>query len=217
MQVPNGMTEAEVLATIDKIARRLSPKFKFGYHEVDDIKQQIFIFAWESLKHYDSDRPLENFLWVHVRNRLLNFKRDSYERPDKPCHNCKWNAYDVENDYCTKHELDFITSGCSPECKPYLNWKNRNEAKKNLMTPIELSNVRDEHEERMKVSHPVDEIVMSKEIHRIINNELPINMRSDYLRMISNVHVPKPRRTVIQETIKDILAEHGYDDIEETW
>ena len=52
------------------------------------MKQQAAIFALEGLEKYDNKRPLENFLWTHVRNRLFNYKRDNYQRPDKPCLSC---------------------------------------------------------------------------------------------------------------------------------
>ena len=34
----------------------------------------------EALDRYDESRPLENFLSVHVKNRLSNFKRDKFFR-----------------------------------------------------------------------------------------------------------------------------------------
>ena len=82
----NQVDENEFLKIVDIISKKLAYKFKFGYHEYDDMKQQISIFALEGLKNYDHKRPLENFLWTHVRNRLFNYKRDNYQRPDKPCH-----------------------------------------------------------------------------------------------------------------------------------
>ena len=88
MTIPSNMTEEQVIQTIDNIANRLASKFKFGYHEIEDMKQQARLFAWEGLKNYDGIRPLENFLWTHVRNRLYNFKRNNFGRPDKPCDTC---------------------------------------------------------------------------------------------------------------------------------
>ena len=41
------------------------------------MKQQAAIFALEGLEKYDNKRPLENFLWTHVRNRLFNYKRET--------------------------------------------------------------------------------------------------------------------------------------------
>ena len=44
----------------------------------------------------------------------------------------------------------------------------------------------------------------------IINSELPSAVRMDYLKMINNVYIPKPRREEITDMIKNILSEHGY-------
>ena len=96
MKIPKGMTEDEVLSSIDLVANRLASKFRFGYHSIDDMKQQARIFALEALDIYDNTKgtTLDTFLWLYVRNRLCNFKRDNYERP-KPCLNCPLNAYNI--------------------------------------------------------------------------------------------------------------------------
>ena len=88
--LPQDMSEEQVLQIINDISNRLAAKFKFGYHEIEDMKQQARMFAWEALDRYDGVRPLENFLWTHVRNRLYNFKRNNYSRLEKPCDTCEF-------------------------------------------------------------------------------------------------------------------------------
>lgn len=83
MKVPKGMKESEVLEVINRICNRYAHKFKFGYFTPDDIRQEAFIIAIDALERYDESRPLENFLAVHVKNRLNNFKRDRYYRQQK--------------------------------------------------------------------------------------------------------------------------------------
>jgi DNA-directed RNA polymerase specialized sigma24 family protein len=83
MKIPKGMTESEVLEIINKICDRYAYKFKFGYFEPEDIRQEAFIIAVDALDRYEEGRPLENFLAVHVKNRLNNFKRDKYYRQNK--------------------------------------------------------------------------------------------------------------------------------------
>ncbi len=83
MKIPKGMTESEVLEVVNRICDRYAYKFKFGYFEPDDIRQEAFIIAIDALERYDEGRPLENFLAVHVKNRLNNFKRDRYYRQHK--------------------------------------------------------------------------------------------------------------------------------------
>ena len=77
------MTEKEVTETITRVANRYAYKFQFGFYTPDDIRQEAFIIAMDALDRYDESRPLENFLAVHVKNRLNNFKRDKYYRQQK--------------------------------------------------------------------------------------------------------------------------------------
>jgi len=77
------MTEEQVVSIIYKISSRLATKFTFPNYEADDITQEAFIIGMEAMNRYDEMRPLENFLSVHIKNRLKNFKRDNYYRPDE--------------------------------------------------------------------------------------------------------------------------------------
>jgi DNA-directed RNA polymerase specialized sigma24 family protein len=83
MKIPKNMTEEQVVSTILKISSRLANKYTFPNFEQDDISQEAFIIGMEALDRYDGIRPLENFLSIHIRNRLKNFKRDHYYRPDE--------------------------------------------------------------------------------------------------------------------------------------
>jgi len=133
--LPNGVSEEEFLKVLDNISKRLGYKFKFGYHSYDDMCQQAAIFALEGLKKYDNKRPLENFLWTHVRNRLFNYKRDNYKRPDKPCLTCPFydKHFEKSDNQCTefKNQMD---------CELYKKWFDRNDAKKNIMQPSFIEN-----------------------------------------------------------------------------
>lgn len=198
MYIPDGMTEEEVIALIQKISTRLSNKFKFGYHTKEDIAQQGFIFGMQGLQKYDNKRPLENFLWVHIRNRLKNYKRDEYERPDNPCENCI-----QYSDECNKHD-DVMA------CKVYSNWYYRNQTKKNLMNPIGLSSVDDVQEQYMRTCDVADDMASYAELKQILDDHLPLEYRADYLKMTTSVYVPKHKREKIQSIIIEILEEHDY-------
>lgn len=77
------MTEEQVVSTITLVSSRLASKYTFPNYEEDDITQEAFIIGMEALDRYDGVRPLENFLSIHIKNRLKNFKRDNYYRPDE--------------------------------------------------------------------------------------------------------------------------------------
>ena len=78
MQVPEGMTEQEVVDQIEKVCNRIAPRYTFYGYALDDIKQEAFIICMEALNRYDNSRPLENFLSVNLSNRLKNFVRDNH-------------------------------------------------------------------------------------------------------------------------------------------
>ena len=65
---------------IHAVVERIAPNYKFGFYEVDDIKQEAFILALEAMEKYDGLRPLENFIAKHISNRLKTLRRDKYSR-----------------------------------------------------------------------------------------------------------------------------------------
>jgi len=74
------MSEQEVVDTILKIAKKIAHKYTFASYEVEDIEQEAFLIGVSGLNKYDQERPLENFMYVHINNRLKTFKRDNYYR-----------------------------------------------------------------------------------------------------------------------------------------
>lgn len=77
------MTQEQVVSTIMRVSSRLANKYTFPNYDADDIVQEAFIIGMEAMNRYDGVRPLENFLSIHIKNRLKNFKRDNYYRPDQ--------------------------------------------------------------------------------------------------------------------------------------
>lgn len=183
MIIPSGMTQEETLQTIDKVCRRLAPKYRFGMFDADDIYQEACIIAMSGLHNYDASRPLENFLSVHVGNRLKNFKRDNFIRPEPK---------DLSED------------------EKYA-WNLRHSSKHNLAQPLSIESVYNESEKNMWCKFDfVDDITIS-EIFETIDQELCVDMRADFLRMRQGVFVPKARREKIEGEIISILREAGYD------
>ena len=164
MHIPSNMSEQDVISQIKVVVDRIAPKYTFYGYQADDIKQEAFIICMEALPRYDETRPLENFLSVHLSNRLKNFVRDNH----------------------------FI--------------KDEEEKAKVVMTG-QLAN-----EEYILDSK--DEYIESidyKEMTRSLNIKLPANYRSDYIKIINNVYVPKKRKEEVLFIIKTILEEQGHE------
>lgn len=83
MKIPKNMTEEQVIDQINIVVNRISARYIFHGYEVDDIKQEAFIICMDAMERYDPSRPLENFLSVHLSNRLKNFVRDNYYTKDQ--------------------------------------------------------------------------------------------------------------------------------------
>ena len=199
MYLPKGYTEPQVIAIIQAIAARLAGKFKFGYHELEDMKQQVYIEiltpdrkGFNALEKFDpaNGAPLDSFLWVHVRNHLHNFKRNNFARPDKPCDNCPLAAY--VNFECTAFSN-------MNDCEIYDRWEARNQSKKSLMaTKEESSGTIDEADGIDKLSH-------GKEIFSIINDNIHYSFREDWIRFTNRLKLSKKRREELMAEILSIL------------
>lgn len=187
--------EKEFVEILAKITKKLSYKFKFGYHDVEDMKQQAAIFAIEALEKYDHKRPLENFLWTHVRNRLFNYKRDNYQRPDKPCLTCP--LYDPK--------FKSSISGCSKfekkqDCDLYSNWFTRNDRKKNLM---QLTYIGEDNDTPDSLN--MLESISNREILSILEKNFTYEYRELYLRLKDGDKLKSMELSKLKSEISRIL------------
>jgi len=191
------LNEQEVMDVINNIANRLASKFKFGYHEMDDMKQQARLFAWEGIEKWDGIRPLENFLWTHVRNRLYNYKRNNYSRPEKPCLSCPL----FVNKECSKFDDE-------RDCDLIKGWTDRNDSKRNLMSSYSTIY------ESLSRSHQSD-LFDDKELLELVDDNMPIEYREDWIRLTHSLKLPKVRQTALVEVIQGIFEENNIDP--ESW
>ena len=192
------ISEQELLDTIDIISRKLAYKFKFGYHELEDMKQQISIFAIEGMKNYDYDRPLENFLWTHVRNRLFNYKRDNYQRPDKPCFSCP-----LRDKLCGNTDSDCLEYTNKLDCSMYKVWNDRNNTKKNLMYFSTIEELK-EYLPNIQQKHHSHE---HKELIDLLEEQLFGDNRKIYIKLKHGSKVYKQEMNRLAQNIKEIIQD----------
>lgn len=192
--LPNNVSNEKFLEVLDNISKRLGYKFRFGYHDLEDMKQQAAIFALEGLERYDNTKPLENFLWTHVRNRLFNYKRNNYQRPDKPCNTCPLfdKAYKCSNNQCSK----FTNKA---ECELYASWATRNDAKKNIMQPTYI-----EHDPLNKKTDFLS-YIQDSEIIKFLDDNISSEHRESYLRLKNAEKLPKQQLVKLQKYIELLM------------
>lgn len=172
-----------ILELIEKIASRLAPRFTFGHYDVDDIKQEIFLIALKGLPKHDASRgTLSTYLHRYCYSRLKNFKRDNFFR----------------------QEYDCVVCGChDPYCDKCLKRQWKMEGKSGLLEPQDIHGIK--HDPSMTIHHDYLDKMAVDELQEIINREIPVSMREDYLRIIEGLYVHKSKRAKIEELLKSII------------
>lgn len=202
--LPNNVSETEFLQVLDNITKRLANKFRFGYHDIEDMKQQAAIFAIEGLNNYDNTRPLENFLWTHVRNRLFNYKRNNYQRPDKPCAGCPFfdPKFLSSSNQCSK----FLNKN---DCEPFEAWNKRNTSKKNIMTPQNIDNVNEGN--NTKTKDPAEFIQDQEIVDYLDNHIVKPEYREIYLKLKNGSKVNAVMLNKLKKHIRSLLENKNDD------
>jgi DNA-directed RNA polymerase specialized sigma24 family protein len=195
-----NLTEEELVKTIDRVVNSLAYKFKFGYFDVEDIKQQGRLFALEGLKQYDGVRPLFNFLKIHVHNRLCNFKRDNFARLNSPCDTCRHKKTVHNHCTCSKYAVQ-------DECKTYRRWEQRNRSKINLMLPVDISNLEDNEEPAVVENLDVGGDIDYNDLLAAIEDKIPVNQRGLFLRLKYNIKLTQTEKKQLQIIVLEILDE----------
>lgn len=204
MNIPQGYTEEEVVKIIDKALKGFCHKFRFGYFEHDDIYQEGFIIAMDVLEKYNGKDPLENFLRVHIRNRLINFKHNKYSRHEPPCTSCPF--YDPDKKLSNNQCSEFIDK---EDCDRWASWVKRNSAKENLMRPMGIDAV---SEEESLITDELFNKANFAEIRRQIDRNLDSELRADFLRMLEGIYIPNERKNRVKDAIKEMGVLNEFED-----
>lgn len=195
MVIPSGMSEDYVLECIEITVNKLAHSYRFGYHEAEDIKQEGRLEALRALPKYNGDHPLQNFLYVHVKNRLSNFKRNTCWRNEPPCLTCYKRQYEGGNKVCANaiNESDY--------CKKHNNWLETNNNKQNLMNILSFSAIGSCNASYEDDAFPVE----YKEIKEKIDLELNQEDRKILLLMRAGEAVTPKKRKELEDKIRGIL------------
>lgn len=181
--------EDEFVEIVEKITKKLIYQFKFGYHTHQDIKQQAYIYAIEALQRYDKKRPLENFLWTHIRNRLFNYKRNNYKRPDPPCIGCPFHKTE-----CADKDKDCNEFENKLDCDAFSTWHSRNTNKQKIMNFSSLdynSNIegKDASVDNQEIIDKIEASIVDSEIRSIYikhKNNCKVS-KNDFKKMINYI------------------------------
>jgi DNA-directed RNA polymerase specialized sigma24 family protein len=192
-----NMSEAEVLDLINKIARSLAFKFTFPGYSVEDIVQEATMLGIMGLRKYRPSQPLENFLRVHMKNRLCNFKRDNYMRRDLPCQSCPIGAW-IKPDRCGAYKN-------RSDCKLFAEWELKNENKKNIINPISMSAIVEDDENSVRAENCIAARLDNKDLIKKIDAEIPASVRALWLQAKIGVKITAEEMRQLRIVIMGII------------
>src|SRR5262245_40357343 len=133
---PNGVSEAQLLAAIEKVANALAARFASPRYPEEDVRQDVALMCLEALPRFDPARGygLENFLYVHGRNSILNLLRRDFFRADERCAVCHDRAL-------------YGGPGHPPDgtiCAKYERWAANNRRKCGVISPRHIDSIPEE-------------------------------------------------------------------------
>lgn len=89
------------------------------------------------------------------------------------------------------------------ECDRFKKWRVRNDAKRSLMQPVDIGAIAEPN----KVSY-ADFNMMNEEVKQLINAQLPVALRADFLRLYEGEFVPKSQKERVRDCILNILKNY---------
>ena len=192
MNLPPGVTEEAFLTAINNLGGVLAAKFSFGSYEPEDIRQMVAVDALEALPRYHPEKgSLEGFLYRHCANRLSNRRRnETGARNDPPCAVCHAAVKGTGSGHA-----DGLW------CPEYSAWQARNQVRANLARPVTLEGI----PERTGPS-TVEAATAERELAQRIDEQLPIELRSFYLRMLADDPIDTVYRQKVQRAVAEILG-----------
>lgn len=168
-----------MLQTIEKVSNRLVYKYTFDIHSEGDLKQEAFLMAVDALERYDNQRPLENFLYIHINNRLKTFKRDNFCRQEPQKGTPEWDK-----------------------------WHKVGGAKKNLLEAITLDSVNPNNETNLYEITDFVANAEYEQILKLIDEHLDPKLRKYYIKFLHKDKIPKAKRELLMRKIKEIVEEY---------
>lgn len=207
-----NLTVEDFINITNVIANKLSSSIKFGIYSKQDIMQEAYVEAIKGVPKFKHNKAsntsinvnvvhsnpnytaLANFLFIHIRNRLLNLKRDKHFRYEKKY-------------------MDKVN-----------NLKNANETAKHIKTNSNIINnyvminksksmlssvYADSDTALSKLGYKYSNAFKYEDYTNIIEENIRYVPRELFLKLRCGMHLTKKQMNMLYHTIEDILRQHG--------
>lgn len=189
------MISQTVLDIIEKISNEHCHKV-FGYLDKEDLKNEIWVICLEKIKDYDERRgPLEHFLRVSVKTRLINRFKDITKSVRSPCSRCPFfDPGNLKNSECTKYRSDKYL------CAKWKNYRLSVESRNSLLNAAE-----DQHERLTTID--MNDLSSGTELIEIVRKNIGVDYKKDFEDFLSGSRLSKQKTKRLQREIIRIVRQ----------
>lgn len=199
LQIPANLDEEKLIQVIKEVAPPHCRKYSFPGHTEEDMMQIAIMEGIDGAHRWDGKRPLKNFLSIHIRNRLYNYKRNNYSRMEAPCKKCPLKAY-LPPDGCSAYKSRM-------DCDLFKNWYDKNQDRQNINNAMGFEVVSDIHEKSMKSDVLIEDELDTKQLVSLIDDNISGEFRKDYLIYINGGKLSHRRLEELINHIQEILCQ----------
>lgn len=196
---PGISPEQSGVFIINYVLDRLAPKYRFGSHTIEDMKQYGWEFAAALFEGsgYDGAKPLENYYYVHARRRFLNLQRDKFFRNQPPCLKCP----------LYNKMLPSLCEGFSErlDCDKFRAWDNSASDRKALAGDHKYI---DFDQVDYRTEDPVAGAVQN-ELFARVESQLPPHLLPIYNKLKGGGDVSEEDRRAVLEFVTEVLYGEG--------
>jgi hypothetical protein len=207
-----NLTVDDLVNMTNAIANKLASSIKFGIYSISDIMQEAHLEAIKGVTKFKHSKisnnttnanmnhlnpnysGLANFLFIHIRNRLLNLKRDKHFRYEKKYMS---KIEHIKNNNETAKNMTTNDSTLN-------NYVTINKSKSMLSSMYADSDVT-----LSKIGYKYSKSFQYENYLSIIESNIKHFPRELYLKLKCGLHLTKKQTNILFYSIEDILNKHG--------
>lgn len=202
------MDKDKVVEIVEEFSGYLGQIYKFGFYELEDMKQEAVLRCLEALNNnnYDETKSLKQYLFMVVKNHFKNLLRKYRQKNEPPCLTCPFfdAAMKSSDNQCTK----FINKN---DCKEFSEFQKKCSVRESILSPHDIGSLSEIEKEQLTVEYDILENMADTELYLYIDEHLKPYLRSDFLRLLSGINIKEENKKIIQREVALIIRDGGFE------
>lgn len=201
------MDNEKVIEAVEKFSGYLASVYKFGFFEIDDLKQEAMVRAFQVVNNgtYDESKDLDQYLFTAVKNHFKNIHRKYRQKNEPPCLTCPLfdpgfkSSLNQCREYADKND-----------CEPFNSFNNKYKNRQSLLQPADIASISETDKEQLVIEYNLLDDLAQTELYDYVDKNISPEIRSDFLRMLSGIKISSENTKRVQKEIALILINGGF-------